>query len=141
MKLEERLMLSVKRRAGSVVLRSDVASLGSPTQLSQALNALQQRGVLVRIGKGIYAKTRVSSVTGAVIPAGTLESLSQEALKRLGVTVTPGTAASEYNAGRTTQMPGKLVVNTGKRRIRRKIAVGGRRLAYENDFSKATASA
>ena len=129
------------KRAGNVILRSDVASLGSPSRLSEALKALQQRGLLLRIGTGIYAKTRVSSVTGAVIPAGTLESLSQEALKRMGVTVSNGRAAAEYNAGRTTQMPGKVVVNTGKRRIQRKISVGGRRLAYENNYGRAAASA
>ncbi|WAC71107.1 DUF6088 family protein [Roseateles sp. SL47] len=141
MKLEERLLRSIARRKGNVVLRSDIASLGSSSQLSAALKLLQQRGVLVRIGTGIYAKTRVSSVTGATIPAGTLESLSLEALNRMGVKVSVGSAAAEYNAGRTTQMPGKLVVNTGKRRIQRNIVVGGRRLAYENNYGRAAASA
>ena len=135
MKLEERLKRSIARRRGNVILRREIASLGSASQLSEALKLLQKNGLLVRIGTGIYAKTRVSSVTGTVIPAGTLESLSQEALKRLGVKVTVGSTAAEYNSGRTTQMPGKLVVNTGKRRIQRNITVGGRRLAYENDFS------
>jgi predicted transcriptional regulator of viral defense system len=135
MKLEDRLMRSVKKRSGNVILRSDLASLGSASQLSEALKALQRRGLLVRIGTGIYAKTRVSTVTGAVIPAGTLESLSQEAFARMGVSVSAGRASAEYNAGRTTLVPGKLVVNTGKRRIQRKISVGGRRLAYENDYT------
>lgn len=141
MKLEERLKRSIGKRAGNVVLRSDLASLGSPSQLSEALKRLQQSGWLVRIGTGVYAKTRVSSVTGSVIPAGTLESLSSEALQRLGVEVTLGRDASDYNAGRTTQLPGKLVVNTGKRRIQRNIAVGGRHLSYENDYRRATANA
>ncbi|REG13928.1 DUF6088 family protein [Roseateles depolymerans] len=141
MKLEERLIRSVKMRAGNVILRSDLASLGSASQLSEALRALQRRGLLVRIGTGIYAKTRVSSITGAVVPAGSLESLSQEALQRLGVTVSASSAAAAYNDGGTTQIPGKLVVNTGKRRIQRKIAVGGRRLVYENDYTRAATSA
>jgi len=140
MKLEERLIRSVRKRAGNVILRSDIASLGSASQISEALKALQQRGVLVRIGTGVYAKTRVSSVTGVTIPAGTLESLAHEALARLGVPVSAGRAAAQYNAGRTTQMPGKLVVNTGKRRIQRNIIVGGRRLAYENHYGRAAAS-
>lgn len=138
MKLEERLLRSVRKRVGNVILRSDVAALGSASQVSAALNALQQRGVLVRIGMGVYAKTRESSVTGAVVPAGTLESLSHEALERLGVQVSAGEAAAEYNAGRTTQVPGKLIVHTGKRRIQRNIVVGGRRLAYENNYGRTT---
>jgi predicted transcriptional regulator of viral defense system len=141
MKLEERLLLSIRKRAGNVILRSDVTPLGSASQISEALKALQNRGLLLRIGTGIYAKTRVSTVTGAVIPTGSLETLAQEALQRLGVDILPSKAANDYNLGRTTQIPGKLVVNTGKRRIQRNITVGGRRLTYENDYSNATTSA
>jgi hypothetical protein len=102
---------------------------------------LQDRGVLVRIGTGVYAKTRVSSVTGAVVPAGSLETLGIETMEKLGVTLAPGRLAAEYNAGRTTQLPGTVVVNTGRRRIQRRIVVGGRRLAYENDIDRPMAPA
>jgi hypothetical protein len=141
MRLIERLIRSVKQRPGNIVLRGDVVSLGSASQISEALRELQQRRVLVRIGTGVYAKTRVSSVTGAVIPAGSLESLAAEALQKLGVEVELGTAAAAYNSGMTTQMPGGLAVNTGSKRIRRRIEVGGRRLIYENNHGRAVAAA
>lgn len=137
MKLEERVLLAIKARTGAVILRADIAALGSASQVSVALQALQRRGLLVRIGTGIYAKTRVSSMTGAVIPAGSLESLAFEALHRLGIATFESKAAAEYNAGKTTQLPGRVVVNTGKRRIQRVITVGGRTMLYENDYSKA----
>ena len=141
MRLIERLTRSIKQRPGNVVLRSDVASFGSASQVSEALRQLQAQGLLARIGTGVYAKTRVSSVTGAVIPAGSLESLAAEALKKLGVEIRLGAAAAAYNAGMTTQIPGAVVVNTGRKRIRRRIEVGGRRLVYENDFQDAVAVA
>jgi predicted transcriptional regulator of viral defense system len=141
MTLIERLTRSIKQRPGNVVLRNDVASFGSASQISEALRRLQERGVLARIGTGVYAKTRVSSVTGAVIPAGSLESLAMEALQKLGVEVKVGTAAADYNAGRTTQIPGGVIVNTGTMRIRRKIEVGGRRLLYENNYRQTVAGA
>lgn len=97
--------------------------------------------MLMRIGTGVYAKTRKSSVTGATIPAGSLETLATETLRKLGVQVTAGKAAAAYNAGKTTQLPGTFVVNTGRRRITRRIEVGGRTLAYENDFGLTKASA
>lgn len=134
MKLEERMLRSVKQRLGNVVLRAELAGLGSPTQVSEALKSLQKRGVLVRIGTGVYAKTRKSSVTGATIPAGSLETLAVEALKKLGADVSASKAALQYNSGRTTQIPGQFVANTGTRRMSRKIAVGGRTLAYESDY-------
>ena len=66
------------------------APLGGASQVSQALKALQDRGVLVRIGTGVYAKTRKSSVTGATIPTGSLETLAAEALRKLGVSLSAG---------------------------------------------------
>ncbi|MCW5230480.1 DUF6088 family protein [Verminephrobacter eiseniae] len=141
MKLEERMLRSVKQRSGNVVLRAELAGLGSASQVTEALKALQEKGVLVRIGTGVYAKTRTSSVTGATIPAGSLETLAAEALRKLGVDVGVGRVAAAYNAGGTTQMPGGFVANTGRRRISRKIAVGGRALKYENDFSRTTTNA
>jgi hypothetical protein len=141
MRLEERMLRSVKQRTGNVILRAEMARLGSPSQVTVALKAFQAKGVLVRIGTGVYAKTRKSSVTGATIPAGSLETLATEALKKLGVTVLTSKAAAAYNSGKTPQLPGAFVANTGGRRIRRKIAVGGRSVVYENDYGQATASA
>lgn len=139
MKLEERMLRSVKQRRGNVVLRVEFAHMGSSSQITEALKSLQQRGILIRIDTGVYAKTRVSSVTKTIVPAGSLETLSIEALRKMGVNVLPSKAMTDYDEGYTSQIPGALVVNTGRKRIRRKIIVGGRRLAYENDIDGAVA--
>jgi hypothetical protein len=137
-KLEERLREIIRLQDGHVVLRADVQMLGSRAQVSRALTALIESGELVRIGAGIYAKTRQSSVTGALVPAGSLETLATEALERLGVKYGAGRAAADYNSGSTTQLPAQFAVNTGGRRILRKITVGGRTLAYENNYRRKT---
>ncbi len=141
MKVEDRVLRSVRLRKGNVILRSEVAGMASPSQVSEALRALQERGVLVKIGTGVYARTRRSTVTGAIIPAGSLETLACEALARMGVKVSAAKLAAEYNARKTTQLPGAFVANTGHRRITRKIAVGGRTVLYENDYGRTKASA
>jgi hypothetical protein len=141
MKLEERLLRSVRQRNSDVILRAELANMASPSQLSEALKSLQDKGVLMRIGTGIYARTRRSSVTGATIPAGSLETLATQAFKKMGVEIKAGKAAEEYNSRRTTQLPGSFVANTGRRRITRKIEVGGRSVVYENDFARAKAGA
>jgi hypothetical protein len=127
------MLQCIRRRRGSIVLREDFAGIGSQSSVSRALQALLSLGVLIRISPGIYAKTRVSSVTGNVIAAGSLETLSVEVMKRLGIKVRPGRAAQAYNSGATTQLPGTLVVNTGARRISREITVGGCTLGFEHD--------
>ena len=136
MKIEERMLCAIMQRVGSVILRRELRNLGGASQITKALMALQERGVIVRIGTGVYAKTRRSSVTGAIVPAGSLETLGTEALRKLGVSVTPAEDASAYIAGVTTQIPSVFVVNTGGRRITRKISVGGRTMKYENDYGK-----
>ena len=141
MKLAERLLRSIEDHAGNVICRSEIATLGSATQLTEALNTLMTRGIIVRISSGIYAKTRKSSVTGVSVPAGSLETLATEALEKMGVMFRVGRAAAAYNSGATTQLPGVFIVNTGNRRITRKLEVGGRKLVYENNFKKAASSA
>lgn len=136
MTTQERLRLSIQQQTGNVILRADVAQRGSATQVTRALKALEAMGVLMRIGTGVFAKTRASSVTGTPIPAGSLETLATEALKKLGVSASEGNAAAAYKPGSTTQLPGKFVVNTGRRRIRRKVEVGGNSVVYENDFNR-----
>lgn len=140
MKLEERLLRSVRLRKSDVILRTELTGMASPSQLSKALQSLQVKGILVRIGTGIYARTRHSSVTGATIPAGSLETLATQALQKMGVAVTAGRATAAYNSRGTTQLPGAFVANTGARRITRRIEVGGRSVVYENNFGRAKTS-
>ncbi len=128
MKLQERMLRSIKQRAGNVILRTELAGMSSASQVTEALKALQEKGVLMRIGTGVYAKTRKSSITGAIVPAGSLETLASETLRKLGVQVTAGKASAAYKSGKTTQLPGMFVANTGRRRITRKIEVGAVRL-------------
>jgi len=48
--------------------------LKAASKVTAARNELMAKGVIARIGRGICAKTRQSSVTGAVVPAGSLET-------------------------------------------------------------------
>lgn len=131
MTLEDRIVLSIKQRKGVVVLRSDVAPLGSPAQVGRVLAKLVANGALVRVSKGVYAKTRINRFTGKLSPAAPFETIAAETFQRLGIKVVPGRLAREYNAGATTQIPMDGAVSTGTRRIRRKIQVGSKTVKYE----------
>lgn len=124
-------MRSIRQRTGVVILRSDVSRFGSQSQLTRVLAKLVATGQLIRVGHGIYAKTRINRYTGRPAPAATFESIAAEAFKRLGISVGPGALAREYNSGRSTQIPMVAVVTTGRRRITRRIQVGSRRVVYE----------
>lgn len=130
MKLEDRMRLSIRRRAGHVVLRAELASLGSASQVSHVLKALQHGGELLRLGAGVYAKAHRDEKTGAVEPEVDFETLAREAalkLKMLSPTV--GDALPPGQGDR-------LVFDTGRRRVSRKLGLDGRSVGYVNDRSR-----
>jgi len=133
--VKERMSRSIALRKGEVILRSDFDAMGSASQISRALKALIDAGKIVRLGYGVYAKARPSVISGKPIARVTLAELAQETLQKLGVPAELGRAQKEYNAGKTTQIPGRTTFNTGKRRITRKITVGISTVRYENNYN------
>ncbi|REG60763.1 hypothetical protein B0G80_3574 [Paraburkholderia sp. BL6669N2] len=131
MKLETRVMRSIARRHSIVILRSELAALGSPAQLSRVLSTLVKSKRLVRVSVGIYAKTRLNKFTNELAPAAPFETIAAQVFKKLKIDVAPGELARDYNASKTTQVPMLAVVNTGGRRITRKIQVGSKTVTYE----------
>lgn len=134
----EKVRQQLKGRSQLVWLTRDFHASGSATQVQLALKTLVDQSSLVRIGVGLYVEPRISSVTGQLVPPGSLETLAAEALRRLNIVVGPGGAARAYNNGKSNQLPGQLVANTGHRKIQRVIEVGGRRLLYEHGLMETT---
>ena len=131
MNILERIKRSVANQCDGVFLRAEFERFGSPAQVGRALRQLTSEGTLVRLGLGVYAKAKPSVLTGKPIPARPLEVLAPEVLKKLGIPVTPSRLTQDYNAGRSTQLPSGIVLNTGKRRIARKLSFNGKAVQYE----------
>lgn len=120
----------IARKNNIVFLRDDFADLGKYDQVGRSLRELSRAGKLVKIGYGLYAKARKSSITGNSIPVAPLPTLAKAALERLGVEIAPSTLEKNYNAGKTTQVPtGRLIAVKG--RVNRKIGYGGAYVSYE----------
>jgi hypothetical protein len=116
-----------------VVLRSELVKLGSRAQLTRVLARLVEVRTLIRVGHGVYVKTRTNKFTERLMPAATFEAIVAQTFRKLGIEIKPGALAAEYNSGQSTQLPMVAVVNTGGRRINRRIHVGTRTLRYERD--------
>lgn len=114
----------------AVLLREDFIDLGGYDQVGRALRQLAQKGKILKIGYGLYAKTKVSSLTGEILPVQNLPTLAKEALKRLGVKVNPTKAELDYQSGRSTQVPTGRLIGV-KNRISRKIGYKGASINYE----------
>jgi hypothetical protein len=131
MKLEERMRVAIQRTAGNVILRADVAALGGRSQVSVALAELQKKGVVVRLGIGVYAKTVKDPDTGLITPVEELETLAVEALQRLGISA----SVLQSSAGQSDLVvPKEVRIGLqGNRRIRRKLSLGARSVVYVNE--------
>lgn len=115
-----------------VFLRADFDQLGGYDQVGRALRELVADGKLLKIGYGLYAKARTSSITGKPMLAsvGGFKAVSEQALKRLGVDWQPSDELLRYNKGKTTQVPvnTKVIVN---KRFNRKISLRNMQLQVE----------
>lgn len=135
MKIKDRIKRSIPNRKSEIILRKDFQKMGSQSQISRALTSLQKEGFLVRLGYGVYAKAKRSSITGKSIPRISFEELMIEAMRRLDIDVQLGKSLQEYQRGETTQMPMRFILDSKDRIITRKLSIGKKALWYENDYS------
>ncbi len=128
----DRVMLRIEKRKGNVFMLKDFKDLIKEYDYDQVLRALRQlvkKRVLIRIGHGIYAKTRIFG-NGVVLPNATIGDLAEEALQKLGVKTDKSTYWYEYNSGMSDQIPTGRVIAVD-RRVRRKIGYNGYEIYYE----------
>lgn len=128
--LRDKLRKALSRKRTNVFLRADFVKMASDSQLSRALRNLADEGAVIKIGVGVYVKAKRSALSVKPIPVEPVEFLAPEALKKLCVKVDPSRQTAEYNAGKTTQIPAGVVINTGNRRISRTLGFGKKTIEY-----------
>ena len=128
--LESRITYRVKRSAASVFIRQDFADIGGYDQVGRILRQLVQKGLLINIGYGVYARTKLSILSGEIIPEKSLPELAREALKKLGIKIMPTEFERLYMNGISTQVPTGRVIGV-QGRISRKIGYKEKYVSYE----------
>lgn len=134
MKLETRMRQSIQKRTGTLILRSDVASLGSPTQVTHALDVLIQKGELIRLTRGLYAKTDLSNIEPR--PRGSITTIIREAANKLGLIIHNDLSKEISN----NDEKGEILVETENPRIERKIFVDGKVIHFRSYKKRAADS-
>ncbi len=127
---EQALEKRVRRSSRNVFLRKDFGDLGTYDTVGRALRRLVDKGMLVQIGYGLYAKGQISPFSGKPAPVIGIGRLAKEALARLGKTVEPSTLTRAYNSGRSTQVPTGRTVKV-QERVRRRIGYDGKFVNFE----------
>lgn len=131
MNITDRVKRSISNKRGDVFLRAEFELFGSPAQVSRALSELRSRGMLVKLGVGVYARAMPSKLSGKPIPVKPLEVLAPQALEKLGVKVEASRLTKAYNSGLSSQIPTGILLNTGKRRVGRQLGFNGAFVQYE----------
>ncbi len=125
----------VKRQiAGNIVVREDIEDMGSPRQISRCFKDLVEMSELVKIGYGIYAKAYVSKTLNKPVIQDGFGQACKEALTKKGVKWEPGSAEQAYNAGLSTQIPVRTIVQL-KSRYRAHLSYGNRKLIVEKGIN------
>ncbi len=128
--LKEKILIRISLKKDKVFTRYDFYNLGGYDQVGRALKQLVQSNNIIKIGYGLYAKTKISSVTGTTTLQDSLIELAKEALNKLGVNFCSPKSVNLYNAGNSTQVPtGRTIAVTT--RISRKISYNGAAISYE----------
>jgi hypothetical protein len=114
------ILKRIEKLPGDVVLRSDVANIAEPRQVSRALNRLIQNGCLAKLGYGVYAKLARSEIAKTTyLKEGVLLTM-RAALTKLNIRWEPSPEEQDYQAGRSTQIPVNPVTKL-KDRFRRQL--------------------
>lgn len=132
--LKFRILERIKLMPENIVLRKDVEDMGIPRQISRCFKDLVEMGELVKIGYGIYAKSYISENLKRPVIQGSFGQACKEALTKLGVTWEPGSAEQAYNAGLSTQVPVRTIIQL-KSRYRGQLSFGNRKLIVEKGIN------
>jgi len=115
-----KVLKRIQRLSGDVVLRSDIANIADPRQVSRALNRLIEDGYLAKLGYGVYAKLTRSKITQSTyLKEGVLPTM-RAALNRLNIRWEASQEEQDYQAGRSTQIPANPTTKL-KDRLRRQL--------------------
>ena len=105
--LKDPAHISIAKRAGNVLLRSDLSSLGGSRQLTAVLRTLVEEGKLLRLATGVYAKATVGP-DGRVALAASEDQVAKELRERIGAKTQLLQVAAEGD-------PPLYVLKTGRR--------------------------
>lgn len=119
--VEKQVLKSIySHRRGKIFFPSNFSKYGSSTAVRQALNRIEDRGILKRLAKGIYLFPKTHKDLGILLP--TLEELAMAIAKRDKARIIPTGLYALNKLGLSTQVPVNVVYLTDG--SSRKITIG-----------------
>lgn len=116
--IADKVVVRIKRHRGvAPVSAIDFADLGARAAIDQALSRLARRGVLRRLGLGLYIYPRLSPLTGKT-QMPTADAVAQAFARKLGHRIQPSRSYAANLLRLSTQVPAKRVyITDGRTRV------------------------
>ena len=124
MKVVDRLRRSIAQRHDRVILRSELAGMCSPSQLTNALTQLINEGALMRVSSGVYSKGNMSFENSALSPSG-VQDIAAEVFRKLGRSIKSAKTKSDPSHA-------VVVIDGGSHRLSRKFKIGHTKIEYSS---------
>ena len=103
---------SRKRGRGAVFFVGDFISYGSRNSVNKALERLTEKGLMLRVARGIYCYPKIEKVYGLGAVPPSLEDIAKAMAKRDGARIIPTGLFAQYQLGLTQQVPMNVVYLT-----------------------------
>lgn len=117
MNLETRMRQSIEHHSGSLILRSDVNSLGSQSNVSHVLNKLIEKGEIVRVSRGVFVKAKKEVLDTAIV---------HEFIERLELVIHGDIPAINYIDSDAKD----ILVEIENKRVDRKLYLNGKSIRF-----------
>lgn len=128
--LRNKILERIRSMPDMAILRSDLADLAPPRQLTRALQKLVKDNQLVRLGYGIYGRLFFSRYTNDYCLDGFILGIGREVLNKLNIPWLPSQFEEDYNSGRSQQVPANPITRI-KGRFSRTIKYGDILFPYQ----------
>jgi len=135
----DRIYQKIKRSRRYVFERKDFDSYASYDQVGRVLKQLVDKGILMKIGYGLYTKATINSLTNRPMPAspgGTdaiiTDAIMREILKLRGVDFEMDAMSLRSINAKSTQIPASIKYSWDSKQFNRNLKVGNRVLSYRN---------
>ena len=128
--LEKRIQYRIKKSNDAVFMLTDFSDLSDKDQIMRALRKLIKKGLIVKVGQGVYVKAVKSLLSDDYVPVETLTDIGKSVARKLKIKVIPNRFEVWYNEGKSTQVPTGFVISV-LGRIKRKIGFNGTYIKYE----------
>ncbi|EPF1752398.1 DUF6088 family protein [Vibrio alginolyticus] len=124
----DRIYQKIKRSRRYVFERKDFDDYASYDQIGRVLKKLVDKGLLMKVGYGLYTKSTINSLTNKPMPTnpGGTDAIMREILKMRGVDFELDAISLKSLDGESTQIPASIRYKWNSKHFNRSLKIGNR---------------